>query len=197
MVPESTFTAPHSACQHPEWWTAHDSDSTECEVTELVAAFVRAIQPALVVETGTAFGYTARAIGRALRRNGHGRLVTLETDRGRFVAALDRLERHGLLITQGGPVDARMASSLDYVPDAGIQFAWFDSMYELRIEEFVRYRDLGALTAGTIVGFHDWTSGLRGHYFDVKADIDRIAAAGLVRPVFVPGPRGTAICEVL
>jgi hypothetical protein len=36
----------------------------------LVAAFVRALQPETVLETGSAFGQTAEAIGRALAANG-------------------------------------------------------------------------------------------------------------------------------
>jgi hypothetical protein len=60
---EARFTPPRPDCPHPEWWTSTDDDSTECEVTALVAAFVVALQPELVIETGTAFGQTAEAIG--------------------------------------------------------------------------------------------------------------------------------------
>jgi hypothetical protein len=73
---EARFTAPRADCPHPEYWHSTDSDSTEIEVTELVAAFVRAPQPETVLETGSAFGQTAEAIRRTLAANGHGRLVT-------------------------------------------------------------------------------------------------------------------------
>lgn len=67
---EARFTPPRPECPYPEWWTSTDVDSTECEVTALVAAFVVALQPELVIETGTAFGQTAEAIGHAVAANG-------------------------------------------------------------------------------------------------------------------------------
>lgn len=78
MLPESLFSPPWESCPHPERWHAHDGMATEVEVLELVAAFVRATQPDLVVETGTHRGFGAEAIGEALLRNEHGHLITLE-----------------------------------------------------------------------------------------------------------------------
>ncbi len=183
---EDNFTAPHAACMNPSNWHAPDGDSTEAEVTELVGALVRAIQPSLVVETGTGFGFTAQCIGNALRANGHGRLVTLETDheRASFAARL----------CEGLPVEVREESSLDYRPSQPIQFAWFDSLYELRALEFRRYHR--HMAAGTIVAFHDWTSGLRGQYMDFKEEVLKLARDGLLTPIFVPTPRGIVIAEV-
>lgn len=95
--PESHFTRPRADCPHPEWWHAADVDSTEIEVSELVAAFVRALQPQVVVETGTAWGQTAELAGRALARNRHGHLWTLEPDRLRADHA--RARCRGLPVT--------------------------------------------------------------------------------------------------
>ena len=77
---EADFTPPNSWCPDPGFWHADDGDATEHEVTELVAAFVRALQPELVVETGSYSAQTSLAVGEALARNGHGRLVTLEIE---------------------------------------------------------------------------------------------------------------------
>ena len=189
LVAESAHTAPHAVTPAPGLWHAPDSDSTEHEVTVLLYGLARALQPELAVETGAAFGYTSYAIGLALKANGHGRLVTLETDPARAAAAAQRCA--------GLPVEVREQSSLDWTPPAALGFAFFDSAYELRAEEFRRYLRGGWLREGTVVAFHDWTSGLRGHHYDVRAAVRQLDDAGLIRPVFLPTPRGLVIAEVL
>lgn len=52
----------------------------EREVQELIWGLVRALRPALVIETGTWIGSTAEVIGNALEDNGEGYLVTIEID---------------------------------------------------------------------------------------------------------------------
>jgi hypothetical protein len=73
-------------------------------------AIVRALQPDLVVETGTHFGLGSCVMAAALLRNGHGRLTTIDID-----------PDAGYLI--GGPwaevVDRRTGSSVDLL--AGIR----------------------------------------------------------------------------
>lgn len=192
---ESSFTAPHSACASPHLWHAPDAHSSEVEVTELVAALVRAMQPDLVVETGTGLGFTARAVGGALSRNGHGHLVSLEVDAERHATAVERVG--SLLVSRGGPVELLLMSSLEWEPSGRtIDFAWFDSLYELRAQEFRHFRGVGALTEGSIVGFHDWTSGLRGHYMDVREEIEELRRQGLLVPIYIPTPRGVCLAEV-
>lgn len=46
--------------------------------SSFVAEWVEKIKPHLVVECGTAVGYSGLWIGRALKRNGFGKLITLE-----------------------------------------------------------------------------------------------------------------------
>src|SRR3954468_8525000 len=90
---EARRVAPSEECPHPEWWTSVDSDSTEREVTKLIAGLIRGLQPQYVVETGTAFAQTTRAIGRALRKNGHGHLDSLDVNHARVVQARVRCAR--------------------------------------------------------------------------------------------------------
>ena len=142
---ESSFSPPWESCPHPELWHAHDGMATEVEVLELVAAFVRATQPELVVETGTHRGFGAEAIGDALYRNGHGRLVTLELDPVLVAEARERVT--------GLPVEVVQGSSFDFVPLAPIDFAWFDSEPEIRAAEFVAFRP--HMHSRSVVGFHD------------------------------------------
>jgi predicted O-methyltransferase YrrM len=77
---ESAFTEPSSICPRVDLWSAPDCMSSECEVTEFLYALVRLLKPAIVVETGCFLGATSVAIGRALKINRHGRLLTCDLD---------------------------------------------------------------------------------------------------------------------
>lgn len=178
--PESRFTTARADCPHPEHWHSDDADSTEHEVTELVATFVRALQPELVLETGTAWGQTAHAVGRALQANGHGRLITLEVDAQRVQHARQRCA--------GLPVEVRLQPSLEFVPPAPVGFAWFDSLFELRAAEFRRYRPF--LLPQALVGFHD-----TGPQHPLRPDIEALRQEGL-EVLFLPTPRGVAFGQV-
>ncbi len=142
---ESEFSPPSDFCPHPEFWHAHDGMATEVEVLELVAAFVRALQPELVVETGTHRGFGAEAIGRALAMNGHGHLYTLEVDLRLVVESRARVD--------GLPVTVIHRPATSFVPPAPIDFAWFDSDTDQRTREFQTYRP--HMHSRTLVGFHD------------------------------------------
>ena len=179
-VSEINYTKPHPDCPRPELWTAADAYSTEVEVTALVAAFVRALQPEYVVETGTCFGQTAEAIGRALADNGHGRCVSLEIDPDKVTSSRGRCA--------GLPVDVLEVSSLDFTPAEPIGFAFFDSLLGLRLPELHRYRPW--LPVGTIVGFHDTSP----HMGTLGADLE---ALGDLRTIRLRTPRGVTFAEVL
>jgi Glycosyl transferase family 2/Methyltransferase domain len=178
---EGRFTAARSDCPHPERWHSMDEDSTEVEVSELVAAMVTALQPDLVVETGTAFGQTAELIGRALKRNGQGRLVTLEVDPDRVQAAKERC--HGL------PVEVVQASSVEWSLPGPVDFAWFDSLCHLRPVEFRRW--LPWMHDRTVVGFHD-----TGPQHPVRGLLRPLEDEGLLAPMYLPTPRGVCFARV-
>jgi predicted O-methyltransferase YrrM len=173
---EGRRVAPSDECPHPEWWTSVDSDSTEREVTKLIAGFIRGLQPEYVVETGTAFAQTTRAIGRALRKNGHGHLDSLDVDHARVVQARFRCARL--------PVTVHEIPSLEFVPRQPIDFAWFDSLAELRVPEFRRY--LAWMHPRTVVGFHDTT------VLGADIGLSRLEEEGLLRVLYLPTPRGVA-----
>src|SRR5215831_10345833 len=109
-------------------------------------ALIRAVQPEVVVETGTAAGQTAYAIGWALKVNGHGCLYTVEIDRGAATAAEQRL--------QGLPVIVACADSLDWWPQYPIDFAWIDSgTAQTRVREIDRW--VSMFNPGALIGVHD------------------------------------------
>ncbi|MEV6413850.1 class I SAM-dependent methyltransferase [Kribbella sp. NPDC051718] len=179
-APESRWTPPRPDCPHPEYWTSTDAHSTEIEVSELVAAFVRALQPDYVVETGTCWGQTAELIGQALRANRHGRLISLEIDAEKIEYSRNRCG--------GLPVEVIQCSSLEFAPTETIGFAWFDSLLDLRLPEFLQYRE--HMQAGTVVGFHD-----TGPQFGAFGPM--IASIPGIRPIQLPTPRGVTFAEVL
>jgi hypothetical protein len=180
--PESRFTAPRADCPNPHYWNSDDADSTEHEVSVLVGAFVTALQPEYVVETGTAFGQTAEAIGKALKDNGHGRLVSLEPDTQRAQFSRDRCE--------GLPVEILEVESMSFTPDAEIDFAWFDSLIHLRAEELKRY--LPFMSKRAVVGFHD-----TGPHHQTRNYLNEIIRSGLItNPLWLPTPRGACFARV-
>jgi predicted O-methyltransferase YrrM len=142
---EDRFTPPGDWCQHPEYWHSDDAQATEHEVSYLVSAFVRALQPEIVLETGSNSGQTAEAIGWALKQNGHGHLYSLEVDPRMAVMASERCHDY--------PVTVLTQDSLSWTPPGDIGFAWLDSEPGIRHLELLRYRRW--FVPGAVVGVHD------------------------------------------
>jgi hypothetical protein len=182
LLPESTWTRPNSECPYPGRWRAVDAYATETEVTALVAAFVRALQPDLVVETGSWIGTTTEAIGEALLGNGHGELVSLEIDPDKAALAAKRC--------QDLPVTVLNISSHAWTPGKPIDFAWFDSSTVDRPAEFRAYRPW--MHHRTVVGFHD-----TGPQHPVRQLIAPLVAEGLMcPPLYLPTPRGVCFARI-
>lgn len=181
MPRESDFTEPRPDCPHPEYWMSPGPSSTEVEVSRLVGAFVRALKPELVVETGTGLGQTAELIGQALARNGRGRLVSLETDPERVESSRQRCANL--------PVEVLQMPSLDYVPDQEIDFMWIDSLEELRPEEIRRFAAWASPRC--VIGIHD-----TGPHKKLKTLIAELVENGLLTPpLSLPTPRGVSFCR--
>ena len=180
VKPESTFTQPTDICPHPEYWHSQDCEATEAEVVELIGSLIRALQPECVVETGTYKGDMAEAIGRSLKKNGHGRLITFEVDPSLYKVSRRRC--------RGLPVDLRLQSSLEWEPTGPIDFCWLDSGIETRIHEFQKYYPH---LKGAIVAIHDTAP-----HHPVRAEIEKHILSQL-SPIWLPTPRGVMIGQVL
>lgn len=191
-MPESENTAPTERCPHPEWWTATDSESTEVEVIDLVYGLVRGLQPANVLETGTAYGEMAARICDAISANGHGRLYSLEIDPERYKRAEKRL-------ADSWSFSLYRERSLDWHPPRGVDvvfdLCYFDAYYRERVAEFNHFHPY--MRPGTICCFHDSAP---GHGIEQGKDILTTIAEGLrgkARLIHLPTPRGLTIAEVL
>lgn len=182
MKTEDTWTPPAPWCPQPQHWHADDGQATEHEVTGLVAAFIRALQPEIVAETGSYLGQTSEAIGLALKRNGHGWLRTVECDPDRAEQARARCA--------GLPVEVVTGDSLTWTADfgAGIGFAWVDGGSD-RAAEISHLLD--SFAPGAIVGMHD-----AGPQHPYAAQVQPLIRAGHLRPVTLRTPRGVMFAEV-
>lgn len=192
MELESRFTPSRKDCPHPERWHSPDSDSTEIEVSRLVAAFVEALRPDLVIETGSAFGQTAELIGQVLFTAGVGHLVTFEVDPARVAATADRVA--------GLPVQVAPVPSLEGIRDliAGghrgkVGFAWLDSLFELRVAELEAIRPL--LTPNAIVGVHDCGEPGSTKYNLFAGEVATAAQEMGFARISLPTPRGVTFLQ--
>lgn len=180
MPGEDTWRKPNDWCDHTQHWHADDDQATEHEVTELVAAFVRALQPEVAVETGTWAGQTTRAIGVALQRNGHGHLYAVEMDAGHADQA--RAQCRDL------PVTVVHASSTAWDAPAGIGFAFVDGDTDRCAE--VSYL-LDKMLPGAIIGVHD--TGPQ----HAAGRMDWLNAHPRLNVITLRTPRGVSFAEVL
>lgn len=133
-------------------------------------ALVRAIEPEHVVETGTHLGLGSCIIAAALRRNGHGKLTTIDID-----------PDSGYLIggTWATIIDRRIGSSVDVLGsmDDGVDIFLHDSLhtYDYEASELVAVQP--HLSNGAIVlsdnahdsrALSDWAERNGRHYLFFK-----------------------------
>lgn len=185
---EDRWTRPSAWQPNPGWWHAPDPDSAEDEVADLLWGLVRALQPELVVETGTAHGRTAARLCDALEANGHGRLVTFEADPDRAracagvlagrpatVIAARSLTQHGL------PGDVTTHAPRFDQP-VGLLFS--DSDPGCRVAEVLQFEPEWFVLHDT-APHHPWADRLR-------RDLEELYAESY-RWVHLPTPRGVIV----
>jgi predicted O-methyltransferase YrrM len=178
MITEATHTQPSPWCPHPEHWHADDSDATEHEVSLLIGALVRALQPACVVEAGAYMGQTTYEIGLALQANRHGAAYALEHDPER--ASVARVACRGL------PVAIVEADAGTWEPPQPIDLAFVDSGPLGRLDHLRHL--LQHCRPGAIVAVHDTAPHKRLHH-----ELHQLAN---VRRIDLRTPRGLTLLEV-
>lgn len=169
MPLESTWTSPRDDCPQPELWHAPDAEATETEVSHFLGALCGALKPKKVLETGAYKGYTAQAIGWALKGFGH--LDTLEKDESLVFAARVRC--------RDVPVTVHHLRSLEFEPTEEYDMMFFDSDPNDRIAE-MKY-------------FSKWASNRCVWALHDSRGMKLQQGANRYPNIFLPTPRGLTI----
>jgi len=183
-IPEKTLVPVNG--RPARLWSMFDGNTAETEVLDLLLVLTRLAKPNHVIETGTWLGLSSCAIARGLVGNGFGDLTTLEINSEVHQAALDNIARYGFTAV----VDARLTSSMEFVPDRTYDMAVFDSETHLRLNEFRRFKPW--LKDGALVIFHDTAP----HHQWVIAGIVELLKEGALHGVNFPTPRGVFVGRV-
>lgn len=167
MIEPSTPTAD---CPFPEKWSAICSDTCENEVLDFLAALVHTIKPNYIVETGTCFGWSARAMASKLIE---GRIDTCDPE--------DKSK-------DAWPVNVRYhkCSSLDFTPTGPIDLLFLDSALELRAKEYFYFKPY--LSSRGMVVIHDTGETHAEFLSTVRRELD-----SELEFVILPTPRGLLI----
>jgi len=147
---------------------------------------VEALQPDVVLETGTFTGDTALAIAQRLAVMPHDpHLTTLEVDKRIAQAARERLT--------GLPVTVVHADALVWTPPDGtlFDFAFFDTDGKASLAQQAE-RYLPWLRKHSLFAVHD-----TGTQWPTQRHLDDMSDRGLIRCVRLPTPRGVTLCERL
>ncbi|GIX06389.1 MAG: hypothetical protein KatS3mg115_0792 [Candidatus Poribacteria bacterium] len=140
------------------------------EKARFLAELVRKSRPRLVVECGTAIGYSALWIARTLRDLGRGRLITIEIDPKRSEEARGHLERAGLLsyveLWSGDACElvSRIQEPVDFVHldnGYGNYYPCFRALEPRLVEEAVIVADNVGIGAEAMQDYLDY---VRKHY---------------------------------
>lgn len=154
VVHSGRMVSPEKA-EHPvgevpsRLWSRFDSASSETEVIDFVFSLVRLLKPRLALETGTWLGLNAIGIGKAMKQNGFGHLISLELDADAQATAARNIADAGLQ----AQVTSHHASSLDFPTEALFDFAYFDTSIDIRHAEFASF--FPALTSGATILFQN------------------------------------------
>lgn len=163
---QSEATAhPHAPAERAELFLAPDGTTTEVEVLNWLYGTVCLTKPEAILETGTHRGFGTVALAAACKANGFGMVHAVEIDAACCSDAERRLNKAGLR----GFVDLHCDDSRHFLATTPVrfQFAFFDSLPEIRAREFQICRERGILNG--IAAFHD-TSPMRTQTMDRYPD---------------------------
>lgn len=177
---------PTVECPEPQLWRCFDVMSAEVEVLEFMSQLVKTIKPRLIVETGTFRGLAAFYMGRALRENGRGKLITCEVVPELHAKAKALIERGNM----ADLVDCRLESSLETKVEGAVDLLFTDSEPTLRVKEMERFWE--QLAPSSVIVCHDVNSGA---HKELRGEVLGLDEARRLSVVLLPTPRGLAICQ--
>jgi len=176
---------PHSACAEPHLWSMLDEWTPEIETLEFLYAFIRLVKPRVCVETGTWRGFTAVAIGQALKHNGRGHLWSLEQQADIGLRARQFLQ----LCELQQQVNIVETASFNFKPQEPIEVLMLDADISIRIQEFQYFKPYLAPQAWVII--HD------AAHATVNQGIQQLVETQQLTQLYLPTPRGLALCQSL
>ena len=183
MRPEQVPARPE--CPEPARWLAPDGNATEKDVSALIGAFVRALKPDYVVETGCYFGDTSAVIGNVLKVLGRGTLLTIDIDPD--MVALTRKACADL------PVDVMVAKASNVVPLYPVDLLFIDCDLpdrQRQIRNFKLYASPRCVILVHDTALIEACPGIPEFY----ADMQRLVDDGIVEPwLRLPTPRGLSL----
>jgi predicted O-methyltransferase YrrM len=185
-MPIPEVSLPTTECPEPKLWKCFDEQSAEVEVLDFLYSLVRTIKPQLIVETGTHKGLSSCYMGKALRDNGRGKLITCEVEPKLQSYAIDLITKARLV----EHVECRLVSSLDLSIEGEIDFLFLDSEPSLRMKELDKF--LPQLSPTCLIALHDVNTGWHKELREsiLRQDKDRHLSV-----VLLPTPRGLALCQ--
>ena len=181
------ISQPTAECQHPERWSMHDEMSAEDEVLNFLCNITELLKPDVVVETGTHLGLSACSIGLGVSRNGSGHLFSFENNLDLAARASETIAKRLAL----GIVSVIPESSIERPFAESIDVLFCDSDHDVRIRELEHFWP--NLTPQSIILVHDVNTGCHNEYRQRLIEW----AKGRMSVVFLPTPRGLAICQKL
>jgi predicted O-methyltransferase YrrM len=183
MRPEKVPARPE--CPEPARWWAPDSDATEIDVTHLIAAFVTALKPDLIIETGSYHGDTTEAIGEALQALRHGWLISVECDPQ--CADVTRQRVLGL------PVAVVEGAASEFIPKQPIDLLFIDCETKGRLKQLQHFKSYASPRC--VILMHDSALPYEAPGVPELYDVMTTSVVeGLVYPwTLLPTPRGLAI----
>lgn len=159
-ISDKVETAHHCHVKEERAWTfsSEDTQTTEYEYLNLLHALVYCLKPVCVLETGAYKGYGTYALAQALKRNGFGRVTSVEVDMETAISAGEMLTANSV----EDWADIIVSNSLDYLRTTTLRFdfAFFDSQIPLRCQELKVCLERRLLRSGAMAALHD-TSRLR------------------------------------
>lgn len=161
-------------------WSSVDGITPEVEVLDFLHALVRLVKPHRALDGSAWLGWSAVAIGSALRDNGFGTLLALaaEGDAAAYaVAAIARAGLSDLVTSRSGPESRAAAGEL-------FDFAFFGSRSGA---EFVQWYE--RLADGATVVLH----GPLGEAPEAARFVESLTSAGLLDGFAPTTPRGTFV----
>jgi len=167
---EDEFTkGRNKICPYDYLWHARDEQSSEKEVGEFMFGLIKLIKPAIVIETGCYNGDTTLEIGRALRENKFGKLISCDINQELVDLVNTRLRVLGLTDTARAVCMTGVELVKTFKDE--IDFAFIDSgggkgVREEEINELLKY-----IKPLKMFAMHD-TAPHKGHISQVADGVD-------------------------